>query len=61
MQVADNWARRRRDRCGFSTNMGTVMVVHGYVIEIKKTTSVLQISIVKKCHAIKIGKDSGES
>jgi hypothetical protein len=43
MQVADNWARRRRDRCGFSTNMGTVMVVHGYVIEIKKTTSVLQI------------------
>ncbi len=36
MQVADNWARRRKERHGFTTNMGTVLAVDCYVIEIKK-------------------------
>ncbi len=36
MQVADNWARRRKERHGFTTNMGTVLTVDGYDIEMKK-------------------------
>jgi hypothetical protein len=39
MQVADTWARKRRERHGFSTNMGTVMAVDGYFIEIKQPSA----------------------
>jgi hypothetical protein len=34
-----NWARKRRERHGFVTNMGTVLAVDGYVVEIKKPTA----------------------
>ncbi len=39
MQLSENWARKRRERHGFATNMGTVLAVDGYVIEIKKPTA----------------------
>jgi hypothetical protein len=39
MQLSENWARKRRERHGFATNMGTVLAVDGYVIEIEKPTA----------------------
>jgi hypothetical protein len=35
-QVVDNWAAKRRDRHGFTTNMGTALAVDGFVIETVK-------------------------
>jgi hypothetical protein len=35
-QVVDNWAVKRKDQHGFTTNMGTVLAVDGFVIEIVK-------------------------
>jgi len=39
MQLSESWARKRRERHGFATNMGTVLAVDGYVIEVKKPTA----------------------
>jgi hypothetical protein len=39
MQLSENWARKRRERHGFAPNMGTVLAVDGYVVEIKKPTA----------------------
>jgi hypothetical protein len=40
MQLSENWARKRRERPGFTTKMGTVLALDGYVVEIKKPTAV---------------------
>jgi hypothetical protein len=39
MQLSENWARKRRERHGFATNLGTVLAVDGHVVEIKKSTA----------------------
>jgi hypothetical protein len=36
MKLVDDWSKKRRDRNGFTTNMGTMLVLDGFVIEIKK-------------------------
>ena len=36
MQLVDNWAAKRKDRHGFTTNMGTGLALDGFVIEILK-------------------------
>jgi len=36
MQLVNNWATKRKDRHGFTTNMGTAVALDGFVIEIIK-------------------------
>ena len=36
MKLVDDWSKKRRDRHGFTTNMGTMLALDGFVIEIKK-------------------------
>jgi len=35
-QLVDNWAKKRENKHGFATNMGTALAVDGFVIEIIK-------------------------
>jgi hypothetical protein len=36
VQLVDNWSAKQKDRHGFTTNMGTVLAVDGFVIETVK-------------------------
>jgi hypothetical protein len=36
MHLVDNWSAKRKDRHGFTTNMGTALAVDGFVIETVK-------------------------
>ena len=38
-QVVDNWALKRENKHGFSTNMGAALAVDGFVIEIIKPSA----------------------
>jgi hypothetical protein len=58
MQLSENWARKRRERHGFATNMGTVLM--GMMGMCLRLISLLQpIKMGKKCHVIETGKVFG--
>jgi hypothetical protein len=38
-QLVDNWAKKRENKHGFATNMGTTLAVDGFVIKIIKSNA----------------------
>jgi hypothetical protein len=48
--IVDGWAEKREARHGFATNMGTVLVVDGFVIEIKKPSAVSLLGKSVDCY-----------